>query len=162
MKPPTYLCRGAEAPLMMRRTYSRVALSLVRETTPAPYMATGADVASLLRQLPFADDPREHFIAIYLDGRHRVMAVHTVSVGGPTAASVHPREVFGPALQLAASAIVMAHNHPSGDPVPSRDDKLITDRLREVGLLVGIEVLDHIIIGTNSYFSFADESVHRS
>jgi DNA repair protein RadC len=72
---------------------------------------------------------------------------------------VHPREVFGPALRDSAAALVVAHNHPSGDPTPSADDRRVTERLREVGQLVGIELLDHLVVGADSYFSFAEERI---
>lgn len=72
---------------------------------------------------------------------------------------VHPREVFGPAVALSATAIVVAHNHPSGDPTPSAEDRAVTDRLRAAGELLGIELLDHVVIGDERYYSFADASV---
>jgi DNA repair protein RadC len=73
---------------------------------------------------------------------------------------VHPREVFGPAVALAATAIIVAHNHPSGDPTPSANDRAVTDRLRQAGELLGIPLLDHVVIGDARYYSFADEASH--
>lgn len=147
--------------LVERRTWCRVRLSLVRERADRPYtLRHGGDVVELLRQF-LGDDPRERFAVVYLDGRHRPIAIHDAHVGTAGASPVHPREVFGPAVQLAASAIVVAHNHPSGDPTPSREDRLVTDRLRQCGELLGIEVLDHLVLGDEKYFSFADDGVHE-
>ncbi|MBL9076102.1 MAG: DNA repair protein RadC [Planctomycetes bacterium] len=101
---------------------------------------------------------RESFYAMLLDTRHRVLALHVVSTGGLDGAPVHPREVFSPAIRDGAAAVVVAHNHPSGDPTPSAEDRLVTARLREAGQLVGIAVLDHLVVGDDRYYSFADEA----
>ncbi|MBT4285856.1 MAG: JAB domain-containing protein, partial [Deltaproteobacteria bacterium] len=82
-----------------------------------------------------------------------------ISIGILNKSLVHPREVFVPALERRAAAIVLCHCHPSGDPKPSTQDKEITKRLVEVGKLIGINVLDHLIIGDNGYYSFVDEDV---
>lgn len=138
------------------RSYRSVRLSLVRERTDSPYVKHGACVAHLARAV-LADDPREGMLAIYLDARHRVLAVHRVSIGTCDSAPVHPREVFGPALQLACARLVLAHNHPSGDPMPSGDDRSVTDRMRRAGELLGIELLDHVVLGSERFYSFAEE-----
>lgn len=91
------------------------------------------------------NEAREHFFAIYLDGRHRPIAHAVVSVGTATAALVHPREVFQPAVLIGAVAVLLLHNHPSGDPTPSREDRELTKRLCDAGRLLGITVLDHIV-----------------
>ena len=101
-----------------------------------------------------ADDPRESFFALYLDTRHRIIGVHTVSIGTLDSASVHPREVLGPALAMSAAAIIIAHNHPSGDPTPSKADNVVTSRLRQAAELLGIDFLDHVIVGESSFFSY--------
>jgi DNA repair protein RadC len=142
---------------VVRRSWRRVRLSLVRERAEQPYALRGAhDVAELVRAF-LRDDPRERFVAVYLDGRHRPIAIHDAHVGTAGSSPVHPREVFGPAVQLAAAAIVVAHNHPSGDPLPSGDDRAATERLRRAGELLGIELLDHVIVGDGRYYSFAAE-----
>jgi DNA repair protein RadC len=147
------------APFAERRTWRRVRLSLVRERADQPYTLHGSgDVVSLVREF-LRDDPRERFVVVYMDTRHRPIAVHDAHTGTCDGTPVHPREVFGPALQLAAAAIVVAHNHPSGDPTPSQQDRAVTERLRSVGVLVGIEVLDHLVLGDARYFSFASEGV---
>jgi len=91
------------------------------------------------------DDAREHFVAIYLDGRHRAIADAVVSIGTATASLVHPREVFQPAIAVGACALLIGHNHPSGDPTPSAEDLEVTRRLAEAGRLLGVTVLDHIV-----------------
>jgi DNA repair protein RadC len=97
----------------------------------------------------FPPDSRERFIAIYLDSRHKLMAEpHVVSIGTMDASLVHPREVFGPALACRACAIVVAHNHPSGNRNPSGDDMALTSRLDKAGELLGIPLLDHLIVST--------------
>jgi DNA repair protein RadC len=96
---------------------------------------------------------RETVVALYLDGRHRVLQVHEVSIGTATASLIHPREVFGPALRVRACAVVVAHNHPSGDPEPSVEDRGVTERLLAAGELVGVPLLDHLVVGGESFVS---------
>lgn len=113
------------------------------------------DLACLLkRELGGLD--REHFLGVYLDARHRVMAVRTVSVGTLNASLVHPREVFRPAVALQAAALIVAHNHPSGCARPSGDDLELTRRLARCGGLLGIELLDHLVIGDDEQVSIRE------
>jgi DNA repair protein RadC len=92
-----------------------------------------------------------------MNNRHRVIGWAVVSVGTVNSSLVHPREVFGPAIRMGSSAILLAHNHPSGDPEPSIEDKQVTKRLLEAGELLGVPVLDHIIIGSEgSYVSLRE------
>ncbi len=100
---------------------------------------------------------REWVHVLLLDARRRWIGERCVSVGSLSSSSVHPREVFRPAIGLAASAIVLVHNHPSGDPTPSVEDHQVTVRLAEVGALVSIQLLDHVIVATEGYRSFRDE-----
>src|SRR5881296_3675950 len=97
----------------------------------------------LQRYLPDAD--REHFVVILLDQKHGVIGINTVSVGSLTASIVKPREVFKPAILANAAAIICGHNHPSGDPGPSQDDRALTHKLVQAGKLLDIDVLDHVI-----------------
>ncbi len=99
---------------------------------------------------------QERFIGLYLDGRHRVVSERIVSEGSLTASLVHPREAFAPAVRASAAAVIFLHNHPSGDETPSREDKELTARLAACGRLLGIPMLDHVVIGAERYFSFAD------
>ena len=99
---------------------------------------------------------RESFFVLLLDGRHRLIGEQEVSRGTLTASLVHPREVFREAIRSAAGAIVLVHNHPSGDPAPSGEDRFVTKRLAEAGRLLGIEVLDHVIVSGRGHFSFRE------
>jgi DNA repair protein RadC len=103
------------------------------------------------------DSERERFWAIALNGKHSLIAAYEVSVGTQTTSLVHPREVFGPAVRLGASAVVCAHNHPSGDPTPSVEDHQVTRRLVEAGNLLGIPLLDHVVIGNGTYRSLREQ-----
>ncbi|MTV26439.1 DNA repair protein RadC [Nitriliruptoraceae bacterium ZYF776] len=106
--------------------------------------------------LPVLDGlDREHCLTLNLDTKHRLVATTTVSVGSVDHTFMSPREVFRDALLHGASALVIAHNHPSGDAEPSRDDQLITRRLVRAGELVGVEILDHIVIGHERWVSLA-------
>ena len=96
---------------------------------------------------------------LLLDGKNRPIKLVRVSEGTLTASLVHPREVFVPVIEETAAAIILVHNHPSGDPTPSAEDVAITRRLRQVGELMGVEVLDHVVIGEGRYVSFADEGL---
>lgn len=102
---------------------------------------------------------REHFCALLLNTKHQVLAKETISIGTLNSSMVHPRELFKTAIKRSASAIILVHNHPSGDPSPSREDREITRRLQDAGSLIGIEVLDHIIIGDNKFVSFKDKGM---
>jgi DNA repair protein RadC len=102
------------------------------------------------------DQSRECFLVLYMDAKNRVNAVETLFEGTLTAASVYPREVVKAALQHRAAAVIFAHNHPSGDPSPSPEDIQITRQLFFACSVVGISVHEHIVIGDNTYFSFAD------
>ena len=100
---------------------------------------------------------RELFKVILLDAKHAVIREKTVSEGTLTSSLVHPREVFNEAVRESAAAVIFLHNHPSGDPKPSNEDRALTARLQEAGDILGVQVLDHVIIGDGRYVSFADE-----
>jgi DNA repair protein RadC len=105
------------------------------------------------------DAGKESFFVVLLDQKNRFMGEEPVSVGTLTGAPVHPREVFRPAIRAGAAAVAFVHNHPSGSPEPSRDDREITARLLEVARLVGLRVLDHVIVGEDAYYSFAESGL---
>lgn len=107
-------------------------------------ISSPAQAAAYLRRR-IHDDAREHFVALYLDGRHRAIADAIVSIGTATASLVHPREVFQPAIGLGACALLIGHNHPSGDVTPSPEDLDVTRRLADAGRILGVMVLDHIV-----------------
>ncbi|MGB9690641.1 MAG: RadC family protein [Candidatus Sumerlaeaceae bacterium] len=105
----------------------------------------------------YAGRAQEEFRMLILDTKHRVVRDAVVSRGTLDASIVHPRDVFRLAIEHTAGAVIFIHNHPSGDPTPSREDRTLTQRLVEAGQLLGIRVLDHVIIGAQSYYSFADQ-----
>jgi DNA repair protein RadC len=100
----------------------------------------------------------EEFWAVALDVRHRVQGELCVARGSLTGVEVHPRDVFRPLIRAAAAAVIFCHNHPSGDPTPSRQDIELTGRLREVGELCGIPVVDHVVVGWEGYASLAERN----
>ena len=102
------------------------------------------------------DKAKEHFKLILLNPRNKIIAISTVSIGTLNASLVHPREVFKDAIVHTAASVVLAHNHPSGDPEPSEDDIKITKKLVESGKILGIDVIDHIVVGKNSFLSFKE------
>lgn len=105
------------------------------------------------------DYDREHFLVLYLDRKGGLIVKEDVSVGGLHSSIVHPREVFKTAVKRSAASIILAHNHPSGDPAPSREDIDITRRLIEAGQIIGIDVIDHVVIGDNRYCSFKEKGL---
>ena len=138
----------------------RAALELGRRAAGTPLgpgepMRDAAAVYAHFRgRLPQCE--REQFFVLLLDGRNRLIAELRISEGTLTAALVHPREVFAPAIRLAAAALVLVHNHPSGDPTPSAEDAALTERLRRAGELLGIRVLDHVVVGQGRFVSLAE------
>ncbi|UCF37186.1 MAG: DNA repair protein RadC [Acidobacteriota bacterium] len=126
------------------------------ELRPNHSFHSSAEVFSYFRPLAI-DLGKECFWVLLLDGKNRVLRIERVSEGSLTRAIVHPREVFRPAIREGAASVLFVHNHPSGEPRPSKEDRQITQRLVETGKVIGIQVLDHVIIGRYRYFSFADE-----
>jgi DNA repair protein RadC len=104
---------------------------------------------------------REHFIGFYLNSRNQVLRREIISIGSLNASIVHPREVFVPAIAVSAASLILAHNHPSGDPTPSEEDLAITRRIHEAGRLLGIELLDHVIVAREAYASFKERRLIR-
>lgn len=98
----------------------------------------------------------EHFVCLFLNTKNQVIGRQTLSIGSLNASIVHPREVFRAAIRRSSASILCAHNHPSGDPTPSPEDILLTKRLAEAGELIGIELLDHLVIGDNRYTSLKE------
>jgi len=134
----------------------RVRVKLIREGV-ATYQSTvsaSQDVVRLCNDMVELD--REECRVLLLDTKHHVIGVHTVSIGSLSVSIVHPREVFKAAILANAAAIVAVHNHPSGDPAPSPEDRALTKRLRDAGTVLGIALLDHVVIGNQCHYSFAD------
>jgi DNA repair protein RadC len=132
-----------------RRTVAHTAADRLRMTSPR------AVAEYLLPQ--FGNRRVEQFGVVLLDTRHRVLRCTVLSVGTLDASIVHPREVFREAIAAGASALVLFHNHPSGDPEPSPEDSRLTERLVAAGVLMGIDVIDHIILGDARYFSYREK-----
>ena len=136
---------------------------LVRETSLAlaerVVLTNPAEAAKLLTEYLQGSD-REHFVVILLDTKNRVIGLNTVSVGILDSSLVHPREVYKPAILSNAASILVAHNHPSGQPEPSAEDKRITERLHQAGKILGIDLIDHVILGDEGRFiSLQDRGV---
>lgn len=116
------------------------------------------DAAELLaEQLRYLQ--KEHFVCLFLNTKNQVIAQETLSIGSLNASIVHPREVFRAAIKYGSASIVCAHNHPSGDPAPSPEDIAITKRLVESGRIVGIDVLDHIVVGDGHFVSLKEQGM---
>ena len=130
-------------------------------------------VGSFNDSLPILDSPKaivdqlsdlrgkqkEYFMALYLNARNQLIFKETISVGTLTASLVHPREVLEPAIKYFASSVILAHNHPSNNTEPSKEDILITENMVRAGKIIGIEVLDHLIITTHDYLSFRQKGM---
>ena len=146
----------------MERRYQiapRVRVVAVHDGDALPYFGQAVrrakDVWQLLREDVALWD-RERFLALALDGRHRALGLEEVSVGTATASLVHPREVFKGLVLANACAFIVVHNHPSGDPTPSDQDREITKRLKDAGEILGIPLLDHLILAREEFYSFAE------
>lgn len=134
-------------------------ISMVRDGSVAveSRIVNDSEKAAAMIQAVIGENDREEFIVLLLDAKNRVTGIHSVSVGTLTLSIVHPREVFKAAIMGNAAAVILAHNHPSGDTTPSREDRELTERLKQAGKLLGIAVLDHVIVGQSmSHYSFAD------
>lgn len=120
-----------------------------------PVIKSPVDVFQLVgEEMRYLD--KEHFNIIVLNTKNHVLGIDNISVGSLNASLVHPRELFKKAILRSAAGIILVHNHPSGDPQPSEEDKLVTCRMAEAGEIIGIEVLDHIIIGDGRYISLRE------
>jgi DNA repair protein RadC len=138
--------------------------TVVREAEqPSPRKLDGpAAVAGLARDLiRLADDDKEHFGVVLLDAQNHYRLHTEVSIGTQSASLVHPREVLGPVLREGAVALILIHNHPSGDPTPSRDDVALTRRLVECSKLFDVTIHDHVVVGNGSerYISMAERGL---
>ncbi|GKS12803.1 UPF0758 protein [Paenibacillus chitinolyticus] len=115
------------------------------------FVSNSDDVARFCSDMQYLD--KEHFVSLYLSRANQVIGRETIAIGSLDFGIVHPREVFRSAISRGAYSVVFVHNHPSGDPRPSIDDRKLTDRLMEVGNIVGIEVVDHVVIGKSKHVS---------
>ena len=162
ISPPGGRAVPKRVPAKSKRYVRHVSYTLVREHESATRdkLDTPEAAATLARRV-IPDDGREHFVAFFLDSQNRLNAVHHVSIGSLSASIVHPREVLGPAIREGAAHLILAHNHPSGDPTPSRENVALTRQLAEGAKLLGLKVHDHVIIGsgTDSFVSLAQRGL---
>lgn len=131
-----------------------VKCQIVKEKTMKYYfksISNPLDAVKIIKAY-IGDSDRENFVIVCLDTRNNITAIHTVSVGNINSTIVHPREVFKIAILANSNSIIIAHNHPSGDPSPSEEDKEMTKRMIDAGDILGIQVLDHIITGDDATY----------
>lgn len=136
------------------------ALELGRQTCSVPFRAgerfsNSRDLYNRYRARFFSAN-KEHFFSLHLNSKNQLIREVLISIGSLNTSIVHPREVFAPAVRDSTAALIFLHNHPSGDPAPSREDRDCTQRLIHAGQILGIRVLDHIVLGYDDYYSFAD------
>ncbi len=145
---------------MSKKRINFYTLKMVKENSAlyeVPVIKSPEEVYQAAKQLlALHEEPEEHFCILCLNAKNKIVGVHTISIGSLTASIVHPREVFKAAILNNASGIICLHNHPSGDPEPSREDVEITKRLVKAGEIIGIKVLDHVIIGEQKYSSMKE------
>ena len=122
-----------------------------------PSITSPVDVLGFLTDIK--DRRKEYFVALFLNARNQVICREDVSIGSLNASLVHPREVFAPAVGSSAASVILAHNHPSGDVTPSREDIELTRRMVQAGEIMGIEVLDHLIVGAERFLSMKEANV---
>lgn len=148
---------------MAKACQVKAALELARRLarcteSPRPSIKSPDDAAALVMEEMRCLD-REHFRVLLLNTKNQVVGVDEVSVGTLNYSAVHPREIFRGAIKRSAASVILVHNHPSGDPAPSREDIEVTQRLVEAGKIVGIQVLDHIVVGEKRYVSLKAEGL---
>ena len=138
-----------------------VSIKMVREGSTKyenRKIETPFDAFVLLKNF-LEDSDREKLLVVCLDTKNQPINICTVSVGTLNSSLVHPREVFKTAILSNSNQIMLAHNHPSGISAPSNEDKAMTSRIKDAGVILGIELIDHIIIGSNEYFSFKENKL---
>jgi DNA repair protein RadC len=139
----------------------RYEVRLVREGKPIHCLTDSKAALNVARELCADHLDREEMWLLLLDSKQRVVGVHQVSVGTLDQALVHPREVFKAAILANSASIVLAHNHPSGYPKPSDEDRHLVDRLKQASDLLGIHLIDFLVIGREGYHSFRDRGILR-
>ena len=143
----------------MDKVIDRITLYQVREATEVPYekVSSARRVAEITREvLNIHELDRELLGVMLVDGKNQLTGLNVVSIGGLASSLAAPREVFKAAILNSAAAIIVFHNHPSGDPTPSQEDRAITDRLRKAAGILGIALLDHVIVTDQEHFAFAE------
>jgi len=144
---------------MLEAVYEIVSIKQVIKKHKAKHLLqpiTSPEIAAAVARKEIGNEDREVFLVIVLNTKNEIAAIHRCHVGSLNASVVHPREVFKAAILNNGSSIIVAHNHPSQNTTPSREDLEVTKRLVTVGQMIGIEVLDHLVVSENSYFSFKE------
>ena len=143
---------------MSQKTNKFYHIKLIKEGRPeyCTEITSPQDAVSFF-QKRIGASPQEHFVALFLNTRNGLLGWREISRGTLNANLVHPRETFAPAVQLMAAAIIVAHNHPAGNPEPSREDIAVTKQLRDAGKLLGIPLLDHLIVTENNFLSLKEQ-----
>lgn len=147
---------GPAKAVMIKAALQLTLLKEQEKLSPDYIIKSSGDIVGYLRQR-LADEPREIFMAIFLNKRLQVLQTEVLSMGGISGTVVDARLLMRKALELHAVSIILAHNHPSGNLAPSKADKALTERLKQAAKLLDIEVIDHIIVSQEGYYSFADE-----
>ena len=130
-----------------------------RENLQDKISMTSAQAIAEYLQKSIGREKKEHFVMLSLDSRYNLIKISSISLGSINASIVHPREVFKEAIQVSAVQIIVAHNHPTGDPEPSPEDVALTRRLAETARIIGIDLLDHIIVTSDSFLSLKDKGL---
>jgi len=138
------------------KLFQEISKQYAKEKMPKKIMLNSPKLVINYLQEKLKREKKEHFVVLYLDARNQLVHEETISVGILNANLVHPREVFKPAIDYLAASIIVVHNHPSGGADPSQDDIEVTKRIKEVGKIMGIDILDHVIIAGNKVFSFKE------
>jgi DNA repair protein RadC len=141
------------------KLFQAISERYAREKLPKKIPLTSPQVVVNYLREKLGREKKEHFVILLLDSHNNLFSIKDISIGILNSSLVHPREVFEPAVRNLAAYIIIAHNHPSGDPTPSEDDVEITKDLIATGKILGIEILDHIIIAKLEYFSFKEKSL---
>lgn len=150
------LCEKDDQPA---KRVSFVSIKLVKEKSFLYKQRTVSDPRAayeLVKEI-LEDEDREKLVACFLNTKNQPVALNIVSIGSINSSIVHPREIFKAALLSNAASIILFHNHPSGDPTPSREDFSATERIRDCGKLMGIDLLDHVIVGDDKYYSMREK-----
>ena len=141
------------------KLFQEISKQYAKERIPKKIILDSPKLVINYLQEKLKREKKEHFVVLYLNARNQLAYEETISIGTLNANLVHPREVFKPAINYLAVSIIIAHNHPSGGVEPSEDDLEVTKRLIEVGDMIGINILDHVIIAGNKFFSFKEEKM---
>lgn len=132
---------------------------LAKEKIPVRITLNSSRSVAKYLQKSIGKERKEHFVALYLNSKNHLLSEETISIGTVDANLVHPREVFNPAVRLLSTQVIIAHNHPSNDLLPSPEDVAITRRLQEAAKIFGIELLDHIIVGKDNHSSLREQNL---